>query len=131
MLRFSLSQIVLFSLVISCSNDRNVENDSVPVEETQVDTEVIAKVGDWDTSPRLLFRPTPQDKYSNEGDVVLLLRSKADGTVESVSIIESSTHPELDSLALSQARMMIFKPATKEGKPISAQFYFPMSFRLR
>lgn len=131
MLRFALSQIVLYSLIISCSNDRNAEIDRVSVEETQVDTENTVKVGDWDSSPQLLFRPTPQVNYSNEGDVLLLISSTSDGAVEDVFIIESSTHTELDSLALSQARRMIFKPATKGGKPISAQFFFPMSFRLR
>ena len=131
MLRITLFLLAILLSQITCSGENNVEVNQDSVEASPTDPADSSKIGDWDTPPQLLYRPTYQGEYNNEGNVLLRINTFVDGTVDTVWIQESSTHAELDSIALTQARQMVFKPATKEGKPIPAQFYFPMSFRLR
>ena len=50
--------------------------------------------------------------------------------VDSRSIVESSGAPSLDEAAVKAARNTVFKPAIKDGKPVSVWVTFKIKFAL-
>ncbi len=66
-----------------------------------------------------------------EGKVVLEVAVKADGTVGSTSLKESSGYRSLDRSALSAVRRWQFFPATEAGAPVPSRVVVPIDFVLR
>ena len=54
----------------------------------------------------------------------------ATGKIDSVDIATTSGHPLLDEAALKVAKLMKFKPATSEGKPVLSCPTLPVKFVL-
>jgi len=75
-----------------------------------------------DQRVRILWKPSP--RYSDEalaqrieGEVVLLVRFLADGTVETLQLVRGLGYG-LDRHALEAAEAIRFEPATRSGQPI-------------
>ena len=75
-----------------------------------------------DQQVRVLWKPSP--RYSDEalaerieGEVVLLVRFLADGTVETLQLVSGLGYG-LDRHALEAAEAIRFEPATRSGQPI-------------
>jgi protein TonB len=65
-----------------------------------------------------------------EADVTVLVKLAADGSVESVSIVKGSGHPELDQAARAAAQGEAFEPATRDGVAVPYTLSFTYRFRL-
>jgi serine/threonine-protein kinase len=65
-----------------------------------------------------------------EGDVVLLAVVGTDGTVTSVEVVRSA-HPLLDDVAKRAVLRYRYKPALRNGAPVSFTVEIPVSFRLQ
>ena len=66
-----------------------------------------------------------------EGNVVVLIRISADGSVERVKVLKSSGYPEFDDAAARAAARERFTPATKDGEPIDYNLKYTYRFRIR
>ncbi|MCK9274494.1 MAG: energy transducer TonB [Syntrophales bacterium] len=84
------------------------------------------------------YRDNPPPAYPQiarrrgyEGVVVLFVEVRSDGTVENVTIKESSGKTILDRAALEGVRTWTFYPALREGKPVSARIEVPVRFVLK
>ena len=66
-----------------------------------------------------------------QGVVVVKFRISSRGTVNGYEIYKSAA-PELDAEALRVVKTITrFEPAIVEGKPVTAWFYLPISFKLK
>jgi len=67
-----------------------------------------------------------------EGDVTLRVHVDTSGTVvaDSLRIVESSGHPQLDSAALEGAPTLLFRPARLGGRAVPLTVLFPVKFRV-
>ncbi len=88
-----------------------------------------------DAPPRLLKTirpdyPTGARKRGQEGDVDLELAVNACGGVDSVDVLASSGHPDLDAAAVRAATKARFVPATAGENAISSVARITISFRL-
>jgi len=66
----------------------------------------------------------------NETSVVLSITVRADGTVGSVGIIDSSGYADLDTAAAESVKRFKFAPATANGKPIDYVLHQTVSYKL-
>ena len=76
---------------------------------------------------------TPEAQRARiEGNVLLGAVVLADGTVDNVAIERSldSTFG-LDQQAIKAMRQWVFKPGTKDGKPVAVRISVEMTFRLK
>lgn len=66
-----------------------------------------------------------------QGNVVLHLHISAMGAVvpESISVVESSGYPALDSAAVKGSQELVFAPAKLKGKAIAVSVKLPVFFR--
>lgn len=66
-----------------------------------------------------------------EGTVILRLYADSAGTLvnDSTRVQESSGYPALDSAAVAAAPELLFAPARRDGKAVSASFLQPIYFR--
>ncbi len=88
-----------------------------------------------DAPPKLLKSikpdyPTRARKRGEEGDVSLELVVNERGLVESVSIIESCGHPDLDAAAVRAAKKARFTPAKSGGKAVPSTASLAITFKL-
>ena len=65
-----------------------------------------------------------------EGDVVVRVQIAADGSVSSVSIVQSSGHAAFDATARQAARAERFSPATRDGEAIPYSLTYSYRFRI-
>ena len=63
------------------------------------------------------------------GKVVLIVDVAADGTVANVQVEKSEPAGVFDANALAAVRKWLFKPATKDGKPVGGRIRVPIEFR--
>lgn len=63
-----------------------------------------------------------------EGEVLLRIHISLEGLVDSVEIERSSGHALLDSLAMSGARELSYRPARRDDQPISVWALLPVRF---
>jgi protein TonB len=93
------------------------------------------------TSPWVVVPPSvknaPKPPYpeiarrrDEQGNVLLLLRVRADGAVGEVKVRKSSGNPALDEAAASGARTWTFVPARRGPTPIEAWVEVPVEFKL-
>jgi TonB family protein len=86
------------------------------------------------TPPRAITAPAPaydesERRAGHAGEVQILFRIAADGTVGEVRVARSSGWPILDASALDAARTWRFEPARDaSGKPVAAQVQLPITF---
>ena len=67
-----------------------------------------------------------------EGNVVMSVVVLADGKVGDVTVTESlDKEYGLDTQAVEAAKQWLFKPGTKDGKPVSVRVDLQMTFRLK
>ena len=84
--------------------------------------------------PRKAIRPDyPKGarQRGEQGDVVLEIHVGADGLVDSVGVVESSGHPELDDAAVRAAKAARFSPARAGREPVASTARLTLTFRLR
>lgn len=65
-----------------------------------------------------------------QGRTILEIFVLPDGTVDHVRIKQSSGHDILDRAALEAVKRWRFRPAKRNGRPISATLVVPVTFRL-
>ncbi len=63
------------------------------------------------------------------GKVVLIVDVAADGTVANAEVEKSEPAGVFDANALAAVRKWLFKPATKDGKPVGGRIRVPIEFR--
>lgn len=66
-----------------------------------------------------------------EGTVVLLIRIRADGTVESIAVSSSSGSADLDQAAMDAVRLWTFRAARRGETSVASEVLAPIVFRLR
>jgi len=113
------------------SADGGSINEANLLESTSIQEDDASKLSDWDTPPTMAHLPEMAFVLKNEGDVLLRIQATEEGIVDTLWVVHSSTHPELDSLAVDLFSRAVFNPPTKNGRPVSAQFLMPFKFRLR
>jgi len=79
--------------------------------------------------PRLEY-PKELKAQGIEGDVAVLIRIRADGSVEDVRIVKGSGVEELDAAAREAAARERFSPATKDGEPVEYTLKYTYRFRI-
>lgn len=84
--------------------------------------------------PRAIASPAPayddaERRAGHAGEVQVVFRVAADGTVADARVAHSSGWPVLDASALDAARRWRFEPARDaDGKPVAAQMQVPITF---
>jgi TonB family protein len=84
--------------------------------------------------PRPLYGETPIEypitlwDQGIEGETRLRVRVNEMGTVDSVQVLESSGHAEMDSAAVRGAKDLRFSPGRKNGKRIEVWAEVPVHF---
>ena len=82
---------------------------------------------------RIQMSPPPYPKAAADagisGKVVLIIDVAADGTVANVQVERSEPAGVFDANALATVRKWLFKPATKDGKPVGGRIRVPIEFR--
>lgn len=75
--------------------------------------------------------PRLSRRRGEEGTVLLELMVRKDGTVNEVTIKESSGYPRLDKSAMEAVRRWKYNPATRGGEPIDYRYLQPVTFSLK
>jgi TonB family protein len=93
-----------------------------------------APTGDADTMPQILEKPRPEYTAEGrsmriEGDVVIDLVFRADGTIQ-INRIASGLGHGLDDSAVRAAQQIRFKPAKRQGEPVNFPARVRIEFRL-
>ncbi|HEV2561949.1 MAG TPA: energy transducer TonB [Rhizomicrobium sp.] len=66
--------------------------------------------------------PVLSRELNEQGNVLVQYTVKEDGTVGDVSVVKSSGYPRLDDASVAMVKQRwLFKPATKDGKPIAVR----------
>ena len=97
----------------------------------------VFEIGKDVTAPVLVTRVDPQytpeaRRAQIQGVVLLRVVVAADGTVHDVSVMRSlDSLFGLDQQAIKAARQWIYKPGSKDGKPVAVNFVLEMEFALR
>jgi protein TonB len=86
------------------------------------------------TPPRAIYSPDPsypekERKAGRKGVVLLWLIVGRDGLPRDIRVLRS-LGPEFDAAAIEAVKQWKFSPATKHGKPVSAQIDVQMNFHL-
>jgi TonB family protein len=79
--------------------------------------------------PRLLYPKTAQENESTGNSKVLMVISKT-GTVDKVSIAESSGFALLDSAAVEYCKDLLFYPATRNGQVVASRMEMDIKFNI-
>ena len=98
--------------------------------------------GDSSAPPRVMTAPSSRGdirpayprsarRRGEEGDVTLDVTVAANGSVESVVVVDGCRSPDLEHAAVDAARRALFDPATVDGTNASAVVRLTLSFRLR
>lgn len=90
--------------------------------------------GPADTAPEILDKPQPEYTAEGrnmkvEGDVVIQLVFKANGTIQIGHVVSGLGHG-LDESAMRAAQQIKFKPAKREGEPVDYPAQVRIQFRL-
>ena len=74
--------------------------------------------------------PETSLKNKNQGDVEISFIVLPDGNIEDIEI-DKSVNKEIDAEAIRLARMMLWKPAKKYGKPVGSRHSIEIPFHIR
>lgn len=133
-----LSLLLLLAAVIVCAQESSPPagqpSTSAKDSETSDAGVPIFKAGPGMTSPRAVYAPNPQytdkaRKAKINGTVLLQLTVTSEGEARDVKVTKSLT-PDLDQKAVEAVRSWKFKPATKNGKPITVAINVEATFSL-
>lgn len=96
--------------------------------------DTVHKVGEVQTRPRVTKKPEPKytkeaKKHNIEGTVVLRCVFRASGAVTDISVIRSLPDG-LTERAIEVAKKIKFKPAMKDGHPVSMWMQLEYNFNL-
>jgi protein TonB len=75
--------------------------------------------------------PPSSVRRGHEGLVIIEARVRAEGTVASAHVVQSSSHPRLDRAARKAVLNARFRPATQAGRPVACTVSVPIRFSLR
>ncbi len=94
----------------------------------------VSPTGAADTMPQILEKPRPEYTAEGrsmriEGDVVIDLVFRADGTIQ-INRVASGLGHGLDDSAVRAAQQIRFKPAKREGEPVDFPARVRIEFRL-
>jgi TonB family protein len=107
---------------------------SKPTPPQIVDGERIYNSKEVDQKLQILRKPTPgfprgARKHLTRGYVILRAILSADGTVKHIEVVTGLPHG-LSESAIDAARQIKFKPAIKDGKPVSSWVELVYQFRV-
>lgn len=108
---------------------------SVPFKADEIETHVF-RLEEVDERPGIVatFEPNFPYRMANSnvyfGEVVLELIVSSDSTVAEVKVLNSS-HSGFESSAISWAKMTKWRPAKRNGEPVSSRVRIPVEFRFR
>ena len=119
------------------------------LEKTRPEVEAIAQppdsrlegVGPWVSIDKSISPPVAVERIEPEypedyrrarisGIVILQIAISDTGAIDDIRLLKSKA-PELDMSAITAVRKWIFKPATKDGKPIPVLFSLTINFKLK
>ncbi len=109
-------------LVVSCGGGADSPTSGTGSEEGAVRAEAV-------TVPRPAY-PEPARRGRVEGRVVVEATVGIDGTVVDSKVVGSSGSELLDEAARAAALRAEFRPAQRDGRPVSARVLIPYRFRL-
>ena len=106
-------------------------------EQTQSEAPKVYEPGNGVTAPVLIKSVSP--KYTSEamqagieGVVELAVVVSTEGTVSEVTVTKSLDREHgLDAEAVKAAKQWLFKPGTREGKPVAVRIQLILEFRLK
>ncbi len=75
--------------------------------------------------------PIASRRRGEEGTVILDVSVGADGRAAAVTLVSSSSFPDLDRAAVRAAEQARFNPGTRNGKPVASTARLTLIFRLR
>jgi len=104
-----------------------------PPQATPPGTPAAAPTGAY-TPPVAISQPMPAYpraalRRRESGNVLLRVRVGPDGVPTDVSLIDSSGSRHLDRAATDAVRKWRFRPATRDGRPVSGEVRAPVSFK--
>ena len=65
-----------------------------------------------------------------EGSVLMKAVVLDNGRIGDIEVVKS-LHPELDEEAIKALRLWVFRPGTREGKPVAVRIHCEMNFTLK
>ena len=77
------------------------------------------------------FRRAGSLFFTTEGNVAVMIRIAANGSVISAKVLKSSGYPEFDSAARAAALKEQFLPATRGGDPVEYTLKYTYRFRIK
>jgi len=125
---FALSAVVVIAATLSAAT-------SVPMVLSQASEPTVYKAGDGITLPVVVkevkpsYTPAAKDRKV-QGSVWVRAVVRTDGKVGDIEITRS-LDPDLDREAGKAATQWLFKPGTKDGKPVPVQITLEMTFTLK
>jgi TonB family protein len=100
----------------------------------EVSFHLMKKIEDGVTQPSIIRKVEPwyskkAEKNKIEGTVKIRTVISTDGHATKIEIVES-LDPELDENAIAALKQWVFKPGTKDGKPVAVYATIELSFHL-
>jgi len=136
-----LGALLLLLIPASWQCTKEAATPSAPMEAAPPATEHAGTVVAYDTPPepidgfsaiaKNLQYPESAKSAGIEGTVYLETVIQADGKVGEVKVARSSKHADLDQAAIESVKGTAWKPAMKEGEPITVKITIPVNFRLK
>ena len=122
-----LSISVLLLGICNCSSQ-------IGSKDITIETPIIYE--DWDTPPELVYQvppkyPQEEREEGIEGKVVLTVVISSEGNVVDAQVISSEPRASFGPAALEAVLQFKFKPAIKNGKPITVRIGQTLIFSLR
>ncbi len=91
-----------------------------------------------DREARPLYRTNPSPEYPGiarkrgyQGNTLLSVLVRRDGTVGDVQVLSSSGHPVLDRAAVAAVKHWLFEPGTRGEKKVEMRVKIPIRFELK
>lgn len=115
----------------ACSSSRKIERDmEPPIETVSKDIDATPEpVGGMEAIQAAVREPEEVSKGNKEGEVIVEATISSDGRVVSTKIAQSSGFPGMDSEAMLAVSRATWKPARKNGRPVTATVRVPVVFQ--
>jgi TonB family protein len=131
-IKIILPLLLAFTLA-ACSSSRKIERHTEPSIEIETISEDIdatpEPVGGMEAIQAALREPEEVSKGNKEGEVIVEATINSEGRVISTKIAQSSGFPGMDSEAMLAVARAAWKPAKKNGRPITAIVRVPVVFQ--
>jgi protein TonB len=125
-----LPLLLAFTLA-SCSSSRKAERYTEPsIEAVSEDIDATPEpVGGMEAIQAAVREPEEVSKGNKEGEVIVEATINSEGRVVSTKIAQSSGFEGMDSEAMLAVARAAWKPARKDGRPITATVRVPVVFQ--